>query len=258
MKKIMLVPLIFMFSCLTAYGEYAFEVVSKDTDNQVVKMRQVNDTKIVEMKPAGDTKVDMNTVVENYKKAMSNDNDLYIVRNQLAYNKNRERNIIASIDKLEKQLDSLPKIVKREYQQFDRMLKSTEDGIADNTWISFDDAFKKRQRELENRLSLLKGDLVTVRTRIAQLKLELETQETVASISNPFEQPAEEDSVDDNAKRALRAKSNLKDVVKQVTYNETKDLLGSVQHNTIGICEFSCGRSNCYACNLLYGKKQSR
>tara|TARA_B100000959_G_C14845803_1_gene567962 strand:+ start:252 stop:992 length:741 start_codon:yes stop_codon:yes gene_type:complete len=244
MKKIMLVPLIYMFSCLTAYGEYAFEVVSKDADKDVVEMRQVNDTK-----------VDMNTVVENYKKAMSNDNDLYIVRNQLDYNKNRERNIIASIDKLEKQLDSLPKIVKREYQQFDHMLKSTEDDIADNTWISFEDAFNKRQKELENRLSLLKSDLVTVRTRIAKLKMELETQETVANISNPFVQTDEEDIVDDNAKKALRAKNNLKDVVKKVTYKETIDLLGDVQLNTIGVCEFSCGRSDCYACNLLYGKE---
>jgi len=243
MKKIMLVPLIFMFSCLTAYGEYAFEVVSENADKEVVEVKQVNDTK-----------VDMNTVVENYKKAMSNDNDIYIVRNQLAYNKKREKDIVAGIDKLEKQLDSLPKIVKNEYQQFDHMLKSTEDDIVDNTWISFEDAFNKRQKELENRLSLLKSDLVTVRTRIAKLKLELETQETVANISNPFEQTAEEDSVDDKAKKALRAKNNLKDIVKQVTYKETRNLLGDVQHNTIGVCEFSCGRSNCYACNLLYGK----
>lgn len=243
MKKIMLIPLIFMFSCFTAYGEYAFEVVSENHDKEVVEVKQANDTKVT-----------VNNIVENYKKVMSNDNDIYIVRNQLAYNKKREKDITAEIDKLKNQLDSLPKIVKKEYRQFDHMLESTEDDIAENTWISFDDAFNKRQKELKDRLSLLKGDLVTVLIRIAKLQLELETQETVSNISNPFVQTTKEDSVDDKAKKALRAKNNLKAVVKQVTYKETKDLLGDVQHNTLGVCEFSCGRSNCYACNLLYGK----
>lgn len=245
MKKTMLVALIFMFSCLTAYGEYTFEVISENHDKKVAEVKQVTGTK-----------VDMNNVVENYKKVMSNDNEIYILKNQLAYNKKREKDITAEIDKLEKQLESLPKIVKKEYRQFDHMLESTEDNIAENTWISFEDAFNKKHKELENRLSLLKGDLVTVRTRTAELQLELETQETVSSISNPFVQTAEEDNVDDKkAKKALRAKNNLKDLVKQVTYKETKDLLGDVQHNTLGVCEFSCGRNNCYACNLLYGKK---
>ena len=245
MKKTMLVALIFMFSCLTAYGEYAFEVVSENHDKEVVEVKQGNNTK-----------VDVNNVVENYKKVMSNDDEIYILKKQLAYNKKREKDIAAEIDKLEKQFESLPKIVKKEYRQFDHMLESTEDNIAENTWISFEDAFNKKQKELENRLSFLKGDLVTARTRIAKLQLELETEETVSSISNPFVQTAKEDNVDDKkAKKALRAKNNLKDVVKQVTYKETRALLGEVQHNTLGVCEFSCGRSNCYACNLLYGEK---
>ena len=245
MKKTMLVALIFMFPCLTAYGEYAFEVVSEDHDKEVVEVKQGNNTK-----------VDVNNVVENYKKVMSNDDEIYILKKQLAYNKKREKDIAAEIDKLEKQFESLPKIVKKEYRQFDHMLESTEDNIAENTWISFEDAFNKKQKEIENRLSFLKGDLVTARTRIAKLQLELETEETVSSISNPFVQTAKEDNVDDKkAKKALRAKNNLKDVVKQVTYKETRALLGEVQHNTLGVCEFSCGRSNCYACNLLYGEK---
>ncbi len=245
MKKTMLVALIFMFPCLTAYGEYAFEVVSENHDKEVVEVKQGNNTK-----------VDVNNVVENYKKVMSNDDEIYILKKQLAYNKKREKDIAAEIDKLEKQFESLPKIVKKEYRQFDHMLESTEDNIAENTWISFEDAFNKKQKELENRLSFLKGDLVTARTRIAKLQLELETEETVSSISNPFVQTAKEDNVDDKkAKKALRAKNNLKDVVKQVTYKETRALLGEVQHNTLGVCEFSCGRSNCYACNLLYGEK---
>lgn len=244
MKKTMLVALILMFPCLTAYGEYAFEVVSENHGREVVEVKQANDTKVT-----------VNNIVENYKKVMSNDNDIYIVRNQLAYNRKRERDIAARIDKLENQLESLPKIVKKEYRQFDHMLESTEDDIADNTWISFEDAFNKKQKELQNRLSLLKGDLVTVRTRIVKLQLELETQETVSNISNPFVQTTKEDNVDNKAKKALRAKNNLKNVVQQVTYKETRDLLGDVQHNTLGVCEFSCGRSNCYACNLLYGKK---
>ena len=162
---------------------------------------------------------------------MSNDDEIYILKKQLAYNKKREKDIAAEIDKLEKQFESLPKIVKKEYRQFDHMLESTEDNIAENTWISFEDAFNKKQKELENRLSFLKGDLVTARTRIAKLQLELETEETVSSISNPFVQTAKEDNVDDKkAKKALRAKNNLKDVVKQVTYKETRDLLGEVQH----------------------------
>jgi len=245
MKKTMLVALIFMFPCLTAYGEYAFEVVSENHDKEVVEVKQGNNTK-----------VDVNNVVENYKKVMSNDDEIYILKKQLAYNKKREKDIAAEIDKLEKQFESLPKIVKKEYRQFDHMLESTEDNIAENTWISFEDAFNKKQKEIENRLSFLKGDLVTARTRIAKLQLELETEETVSSISNPFVQTAKEDNVDDKkAKKALRAKNNLKDVVKQVTYKETRALLGEVQHNTLGVCEFSCGRSNCYACNLLYGEK---
>ena len=245
MKKTMLVALIFMFPCLTAYGEYAFEVVSENHDKEVVEVKQGNNTK-----------VDVNNVVENYKKVMSNDDEIYILKKQLAYNKKREKDIAAEIDKLEKQFESLPKIVKKEYRQFDHMLESTEDNIAENTWISFEDAFNKKQKEIENRLSFLKGDLVTARTRIAKLQLELETEETVSSISNPFVQTAKEDNVvDKKAKKALRAKNNLKDVVKQVTYKETRDLLGEVQHNTLGVCEFSCGRSNCYACNLLYGEK---
>ena len=244
MKKTMLVALIYMFSCLTAYGEYAFEVVSENHDKEVVEVKQGNNTK-----------VDVNNVVENYKKVMSNDDEIYILKKQLAYNKKREKDIAAEIDKLEKQFESLPKIVKKEYRQFDHMLESTEDNIAENTWISFEDAFNKKQKEIENRLSFLKGDLVTARTRIAKLQLELETEETVSNISNPFVQPTKEDNVDNKAKKALRAKNNLKDVVKQVTYKETRALLGEVQHNTLGVCEFSCGRSNCYACNLLYGEK---
>ena len=244
MKKIVLVPLIFMFSSLTAYGEYAFEVVSEKHDAVIEETEQKDEKK-----------VNMNNVVENYKKVMSNDNDKYIVRNQLAYNHKREIDINNEINKLEKNLKLLPKIVKKEYREFDRMLKSSDGEMAANTWISFEDAFNKRQKELENKLSLLKGDLVTVRTRIAKLKLELETEETVSSISNPFVQPAEEIPIDSKAKNALRAKNKLKDVVKLVTYRETRDLLSEIQHNTIGVCEFSCGRSSCYACNLLYGKK---
>ncbi len=244
MKKIILVPLIFIFSCLTAYGEYTFEVINEVHDEDVTEVKQVNDAK-----------VNMNNVVENYKKVMSNDNEVYIVRNQLAYNKKREKDIADEIDKLEKQLESLPKIVKREYQQFDQMLESTDNDIADNTWISFERAYNKREKELMNRISILKGDLVVVKTRIVKLKLDLETLETVSNISNPFVQTTETNNADDKAKKALRAKNNLKDVVKQVTYKETKDLLGDVQHNTLGLCEFSCGRSNCYVCNLLYGKK---
>ncbi len=244
MKKTMLVALIFMFSCLTAYGEYAFEVVSENHDKEVVEVKQGNNTK-----------VDVNNVVENYKKVMSNDDEIYILKKQLAYNKKREKDIAAEIDKLEKQFESLPKIVKKEYRQFDHMLESTEDNIAENTWISFDDAYNKKQKELENKLSFLTGDLVTARTRIANLHLELETEETVSNISNPFVQPTKEDNVDSKAKKALRAKNNLKDIVQQVTYKETRDLLGDVQHYTLGVCEFSCGRDNCYACNLLYGKK---
>ena len=244
MNKIMLVPLLSLFSCLTAYGEFAFEVINETYDTEIIQVKQEDSAK-----------VDMNNVVENYKKVMSNDNDIYIVRNQIAYNQNRANDITSEIAKLENQLDALPKIVKQEYLQFDHMLKSSEGDIADNTWISFEDAFNKRQKELENKLSLLKGDLVTVRTRIAKLKLELETEETVSSISNPFVQPAEEISIDSKAKNALRAKNKLKDVVKLVTYRESRDLLSEIQHNTIGVCEFSCGRSSCYACNLLYGKK---
>jgi archaellum component FlaC len=78
--------------------------------------------------------------------------------------------------------------------------------------------------------------------------------ETVSNISNPFMQTTPEDSKNEKEKKVLRARSNLEEIVKQVTYNETKDLLGDVQHNTIGLCEFSCGKSNCYVCNLFYGK----
>ena len=60
--------------------------------------------------------------------------------------------------------------------------------------------------------------------------------------------------MDKKEKKVLRARNNLEEIVKQVTYNETRDLLGDVQHNTIGLCEFSCGKSNCYVCNLFYGK----
>ncbi len=243
MKKVLLVPLIFMFSSLTAYGEYTFEVISEKHKTEIEKSKQKNDEK-----------VDMKSVVQNYKKVMSNDNDIYIVSNQLAYNYKREKDIINEIDKREKELELLPKIVKREYREFERMLKSTDGEIAANTWISFDDAFNKRQKELEDRISRLKGDLIVVRARIAELKLEQETLETVSSISNPFAQSSSENSNNSIEKKVSRAKNNLKKVVKQVTYKETKDLLGDVQHNTIGLCEFSCGRSNCYACNLLYGK----
>ena len=244
MKKIMLVPLILLFSCITAYGDYTLEVVSESHTEDVSEGKQANDTK-----------ANINSAVENYKKVMSNDNDIYIVSNQLAYNRKREIDIIKEIDKLEKQVESLPTIVKKEYKQFNHMLETTDDEIADNTWISFDDAFNKKQKELGDRITVLKDDLVEARTRIAKLKLELETQETIANISNPFVQTTEVEDAEGKAKKALQAKNNLKDVVKQVTYKETKDLLGDVQHNTIGLCEFSCGRSNCYACNLLYGKK---
>lgn len=239
MKKIMLVPLIFMFSSLTAYGEYAFEVVSEKHDVAIEETQK---------------KVNMNNVVENYKKVMSNDNDKYIVRNQLAYNHKREIDINNEINKLEENLKLLPKIVKKEYGEFDRMLKSSDDEMAANTWISLEEAFNKRQNELVSRISILKDDLIVVRTRIAELMLKHETMETVSNITNPFVQTPSRDSKEEKEKKVLRAKNNLKKIVKQVTYNETKDLLGDVQHNTIGLCKFSCGRSNCYVCNLFYGK----
>ncbi|MBT5303899.1 MAG: hypothetical protein HON76_16025 [Candidatus Scalindua sp.] len=243
MKKIMLVPLIFMFSSLTAYGEYSFEVISEKHDVEAEETEQKYEKK-----------VDMNSVVENYKKVMSNGNDIYIVSNQLAYNHKRERDITNEIEKREKELTLLPKIVKREYREFDRMLGSGDGEIAANTWISFEDAFNKRQNELEDRISILNNDLIIVRARIAELKLKQETMETVSNISNPFMQTTPEDSKNEKEKKVLRARSNLEEIVKQVTYNETKDLLGDVQHNTIGLCEFSCGKSNCYVCNLFYGK----
>jgi hypothetical protein len=242
MKKIMLVPLIFMFSSLTAYGEYAFEVVSEKHDTAIEETEQK------------DEKVNMDNVVENYKKVMSNDNDKYIVRNQLAYNHKRKIAINNEINKLEENLKLLPKIVKKEYGEFDRMLKSSDDEMTANTWISFEDAFNKRQNELVSRISTLKDDLIVVRARISELKLKQETMDTVSSITNPFVQTSFRDTKEEKEKRVLRAKNNLKKIVKQVTYNETKDLLGDVQHNTIGLCEFSCGRSNCYVCNLFYGK----
>ncbi len=243
MRNYGLVILICMFSCITAYGDYTFEVIS---DNQ--------EEKVSEVKQAKTSKVDMNNVIENYKKVMSNDNNVFLIRNQLAYNVKREKDIAGEIDKLEKQFETLPKIVKREYRQFDHMLESTDAETADNTWISFEDAFNKRQKELEGRISILKSDLVVARTRSAKLKLELETMETMSYISNPFVKTDEENE-NNKAKRASRARNNLNDIVKYVTYNETKDLLSDVQYNTIGLCEFSCGRSNCYVCNLLYGKK---
>ncbi len=239
MRNYVITILIFMFSCITAYGDYAFEVIS---DNQ-------------EVKNVKEPKVDMNNVIENYKKVMSNDNNVSLIKNQLSYNIKREKDIGSEIDKLEKQLEALPKIVKREYRQFDHMLEATDTETADNTWISFEDAFNKRQKELEDRISILKGDLVVVRTRSVKLKLELETLETMSHISNPFVKTDTEGRKNNKAKRALRARNNLNDVVKYVTYNEAKDLLSDVQYNTIGLCEFSCGRSNCYVCNLLYGKK---
>ena len=243
MKKIMLVALIFMFSSMTAYGEYSFEVVSEKHDVRVDGVEQNIENK-----------VDMNHVVENYKKVMSNDNDKYIVNNQLAYNHKRKIDISKEIDKLENNLKQLPRIVKKEYEEFDHMLKSSDDEMAANTWISFEEAFNKRQNELVSRISILKDDLIVVRARIAELKLKQETMKTVSSITNPFVQTSSRDTKEEKEKKVLRAKNNLKKIVKQVTYNETKDLLGDVQHNTIGLCEFSCGRSNCYVCNLFYGK----
>ncbi len=244
MRNYVLVILICMFSCITAYGDYAFEVIS---DNQ--------EEKVSEVKHAKTSKVDMNNVIENYQKVMSNDNNVFLIRNQLAYNVKREKDIAAEIDKLEKQLETLPKIVKREYRQFDHILESTDAETADNTWISFEDAFNKRQKELEERVSILKSDLVVARARSAKLKLELETIETMSHISNPFVK-RDEDNENNKTKRASRARNNLNEVVKYVTYNETKDLLSDAQYNTIGLCEFSCGRINCYVCNLLYGKKK--
>jgi hypothetical protein len=244
MRNYVLVMLMFMFSCITAYGDYAFEVVS---DNQEEKVSEAQHVKA--------SKVDMNNVIENYKKVMSNDNNVFLIKNQLSYNIKREKDIAGEINKLEKQLETLPKIVKREYRQFDHMLESTDAETADNTWISFEDAFNKRQKELEDRILILKGDLVVVRTRSAKLKLELETMETMSHISNPFVKTDSEENENSNAKRASRARNNLNDVVKYVTYNEAKDLLSDMPYNTIGLCEFSCGRSNCYVCNLLYGKK---
>jgi hypothetical protein len=243
MKKIMLVALIFMFSSMTAYGEYSFEVISEKHDVRVDGVEQNIENK-----------VDMNHVVENYKKVMSNDNDKYIVNNQLAYNHKRKIDISKEIDKLENNLKQLPRIVKKEYEEFDHMLKSSDDEMAANTWISFEEAFNKRQNELVSRISILKDDLIVVRARIAELKLKQETMKTVSSITNPFVQTSSRDTKEEKEKKVLRAKNNLKKIVNQVTYNETKDLLGDVQHNTIGLCEFSCGRSNCYVCNLFYGK----
>ena len=247
MKKIMLVPLIFLFTCMTAYGEYTFEVVDENHD-------EVNTEVNANDKRVKDTRVNMNKIIGNYKRVMSNDDDMYVLRNQLAYNKKRKDEISGEIDGLKIKIEALPEIVKKEYGQFAKSLESAEGERAGEAWISFEDAFNKRKKGLEERISVLKDDLVVVDTRIAKLKLELDTEETLSNITNPFIHTTELHGDNNKAKRALHAKNNLKDIVRQVTYMETKDLLSTVEHNTIGLCEFSCGRSNCYICNLLYGR----
>ena len=231
---------------MTAYGEYSIEFVTEDH-------KEVNTEINSEEKAPRDTGADMNKITENYKRVMSNDDDMYVLRNQLVYNLKRKSDISGEIDELNKKLETLPDVVKREYGQFARSLESTDDERAGEAWISFEDAFNSRKDELEERISVLKEDQVVVNTRIAKLKLELDTEETLSNLANPFIQTTEMDDEEDKAKRALRAKNNLKELVKKVTYRETKDLLGTVQHNTIGLCEFSCGKSSCYVCNLMYG-----
>jgi hypothetical protein len=244
----MLVPLIFMFSCITAYGEYSIEFVTEDH-------KEVNAEVNSEDETVTDTGENMDKITDNYKRVMSNDDDMYVLRNQLVYNTKRKSNISCEIEELNSKLETLPDVVKREYGQFAKSLESTDEKRAGEAWISFDDAFNNRKNELEERISVLKEDLVVVNTRIAKLKLELDTEETLSNISNPFIQTTEVDEKEDKAKKALRAKNNLKELVKRVTFRETKDLLGTVQHNTIGLCEFSCGKSDCYVCNLMYGAK---
>jgi hypothetical protein len=248
MKKIMLVPLIFMFTCMTAYGDYSVEFVTEG-DKEVKSEVNTRDEAVK------NTGVSMNKITENYKRAMSNDDDMYVLRNQLVYNTKRKRNISGEIEDLNTKLKTLPDVVKREYEQFATSLESTDDESAGEAWISFEDAFNSRKNGLEERISVLKEDLVVVNTRIARLKLELDTEETLSNLANPFIQTDKVDEEADKNIRALRAKNNLKDIVKGVTYRETKDLLGTVQHNTIGLCEFSCGKSSCYVCNLMYGTK---
>lgn len=233
-----------MFPCFTVYGDYTFEVINENHNESTV-----------EAKKTVDKKARASKAQKNYMKVMSNNNDIYIARRQLAYNQKKEKEILEEIDNLEKQLKSLPKKVKKEYSQIEHMLESVDSDIANNTWISFDSAYNEKDKELKDRMVELREDLVEVRTRISNLNLDMETMETVTNISNPFIQKNEANNTKDRAKIALQAKNNLSNIVKQVTYQETRNLLGDVQHNTLALCEFSCGRSDCYVCNLLYGKK---
>ena len=46
MKKYFLVQIIFMFVCVTAYGDYAFEVISEKHDEDTVEAKQINETTV--------------------------------------------------------------------------------------------------------------------------------------------------------------------------------------------------------------------
>ncbi len=244
MKRFIFVTLVFFLPSLTAYGEYTFEVIDEKRDGTMtVNAKTTN------------AKENKGNALENYRKVVSNDDDVYIARSQLTYNRKREKELLAEIDNVVKQLDLLPKIVKDEYPRLNHMLQSTDNDAAENTWISFDNAYKERQKWLNDRLLTLKSDLLKVQTRISKLKLDVETQETINNISNPFTQQSnKKSSAEIKSENSAKARDNLMNIAMKVALDETRELLSGIQHSTFGLCEFSCGRKSCYVCNLLYGK----
>lgn len=240
-------------------GDYTFEVIAQEK-NQVAN---THDNQPDPKDDGAKKQIDYShfkeiaaTAQNNYKNVMKSSSDIYIAKAQLTYNQSKEKELLNELASVEKELELLPKIVRNEYPRINNVLQSTSKEAAENTWISFEETYRRRKNDLENKVNSLRSDLAEVQARISGLLLEVETKEGINNLSNPFltNNKGEKTTKQVNADKALQARNNLKNIAYNVNFREAKSLLSNMQFITYGLCEFSCGKSSCYVCNLLYGK----
>lgn len=159
------------------------------------------------------------SVIDIYKKIISKNSDIDIFRYRLEYNQKKGEEILDEINLLENHIMKLPENVKSKLEVFEKLIKSMKSEAANDAWIDYENALKKRQSTLETRLSLLKKDLAEKQKLIATLKLELVKLEIEALITDSFDETnktdKEADKREENTVKALGAKERLKNAASQ-------------------------------------------
>lgn len=218
-------------------GEYTFQVVNMDKEN---KENSTDEADIVRQKMA--------STMEIYQNIKESDTDLTIAQDKLTYNLKREKQLTSEITRLEKELNMLPKLVKKGYLQLKNTFDRIEQSKSDKAWVTFNDTYLEKKTKIETRLSQLKDDLEKVKARKIELNLEIDSLNAMARISNSASNKTS--AIDKKNAKVKETKLSLNALVKNVTSYETRELLKQVKCQTIKLCNFDC--ESCYLCRVLY------